>query len=398
MRRYFTIRFTTALLVCLLLHNVVLRAQNFGTQKDMPNFYAQLKQQLTWPWAWQNNRDMDFAQWKTGARAAVLQTMQIAPPAPTDMTYEVVAREQRDGYEAQKIMFWVNAWERIPAYLLIPSTSQLPSTKLPAVLALHDHGAHFTIGKEKMVKPIVAKNADGTLSREDSLLVADADDWMLKCYDGRYIGDDLARQGFVVMAIDALFWGDRGRQEGVRYDSQQALAANMLQMGASWGAWIVWDDLRSAAFLASLPFVDKTRVAVLGHSMGGYRAWMAAALSDDVTMGAAVCWLNDTENLMTLTNNQNKGGSAYAMLIPGLRNVMDYAHVASMACPKPMLFFNGNKDKLMPVKGVENSYRLIREVYEANGAAGKLTTKIWDEKHYLNREMQEAITDFFKQN
>lgn len=357
---------------------------SYGTEKDMPLFYQQLKERLTFPWAWQAKRaSMDFNTWREEARRQVEATMQMAPPPPASYDYEVVAREQRDGYEAQKIVFSVNKWEKTMAYLLVPKAK-----KAPALLMLHDHGAHFSIGKEKMVRPFGV----------DSTLMADAEDWVARCYDGVYVGDELAKAGYVVLSTDALFWGDRGRKEGVRYDSQQALAANMMQMGASWGAWITWDDIRSAEFLARLPMVDAGRVGCLGFSMGSYRSWMLAAMSDVVKAGAAICWMNDTENLMTLTNNQNKGGSAYSMLIPGIRNIMDYPHVASLACPKPMLFFNGDRDKLFPVPGVENAYRIMREVWSEQGANKKLTTKIWQEKHFFNRAMQAEVKYFFDKN
>ncbi|MCI6503406.1 MAG: alpha/beta hydrolase family protein [Prevotella sp.] len=360
------------------------QSERYGTEKDMPLFYQQLKKQLTYPWSWQNKRHtMTFDQWREEARRQVAATMQQAPPAPETYDYEVVAREKREGYEAQKILFNINAWEKVMAYLLVPDTR-----KAPALLMLHDHGAHFSIGKEKMVRPFEV----------DSTLLADADDWAQRCYDGIYVGDELAKAGYVVLSIDALFWGDRGRKEGVRYDSQQALAANMLQMGTSWGAWITWDDMRAAQFLAHLPMVDKGRVGCLGFSMGSYRSWMLAAMSDEVKAAAAICWMNDTENLMTLTNNQNKGGSAYSMLIPGIRNLMDYPHVASLACPKPMLFYNGDKDKLFPVPGVQNAYREMREVWHEQGADNKLITRIWQEKHFFNRAMQEEVKLFFNKH
>ncbi len=356
----------------------------YGTKKDMPVFYQQLKEQLTYPWAWQKKRGtMTFDEWRKEARKQVEATMQLAPPAPLSHDYEVIAREQRDGYEAQKILFNINKWERVEAYLLVPKVK-----KAPALLMLHDHGAHFSIGKEKMVRPFGV----------DSTLLADAEDWAVRCYDGVYVGDELAKAGYVVLSIDALFWGDRGRKEGVRYDSQQALAANMMQMGASWGAWITWDDMRAADFLAHLPMVDAARIGCLGFSMGSYRSWMLAAMSDVVKAGAAVCWMNDTEHLMSLTNNQNKGGSAYSMLIPGIRNLMDYPHVASMACPKPMLFFNGDRDKLFPVPGVQAAYGIMREVWSGQGADGRLVTKIWPEKHFFSRAMQAEVKAFFDKN
>lgn len=358
--------------------------ETYGLIKSMPVFYEQLKDSLRM----EQEKSM-----KSGiSRERIFATMQMAPPAPADYSYEVIASEQRDGYVAQKIAFNINRWERVLAYLLTPDS---PTKKyFPAILLLHDHGAHFTIGKEKMVKPFGV----------DSLTLADADDWVAKCYDGVYVGDELAKKGYVVLSTDALFWGDRApspmpyepsERNKQLYDRQQALASNMLQMGTSWGAWITWDDIRSAAFLAHLPMVNPDKVGCLGFSMGSYRSWMLAALSDDIKASASICWMNDTEHLMTIENNQNKGGSAYSMLIPGIRNIADYPQVASLAAPKPALFFNGTRDKLFPVDGVKASYEVMQKAWAEQGAADKLTTKLWDEKHFFNKAQQKEVVEFF---
>lgn len=348
---------------------------------NMPVFYQQMKQQLTYPLAWGKAEEKDFAKWKAQARHVLAECMQNLQPAPKAYAMEVTDREQRDGYEARKIRFNLSEWSRVPAYLLVPEGKG----PFPAIVLLHDHGAHFSIGKEKMVRPFhVAPE-----------VMEDADQWASQCYDGQYVGDYLARHGYVVLAVDALFWGERGRKEGTSYDAQQALASNFLQMGASWGAFINVDDMRSAEFLASLPFIDKERVGSLGFSMGAYRSWMLAALTDVVRASASICWMNTTEHLMTLTNNQNKGGSAYAMLIPALRRYLDYPHVASIACPKPTLFFNGTQDKLFPIEGVRDAYREMEAVWKSQGASDHLVTKLWDEKHFFNKEMQKETLEFF---
>ena len=348
---------------------------------NMPVFYQQMKQQLTYPLAWGKAEEKDFAKWKAQARHVLAECMQNLQPAPKAYAMEVTDREQRDGYEARKIRFNLSEWSRVPAYLLVPEGEG----PFPAIVLLHDHGAHFSIGKEKMVRPFYVAPE----------VMEDADQWASQCYDGQYVGDYLARHGYVVLAVDALFWGERGRKEGTSYDAQQALASNFLQMGASWGAFINVDDMRSAEFLASLPFVDKKRVGSLGFSMGAYRSWMLAALTDVVRASASICWMNTTEHLMTLTNNQNKGGSAYAMLIPALRRYLDYPHVASIACPKPTLFFNGTQDKLFPIEGVRDAYREMEAVWKSQRASDRLVTKLWDEKHFFNKEMQKETLEFF---
>lgn len=355
--------------------------KNYELTHDMPTFTEQLKARLTFPYAWQNNRAKKFEVWKREATDKYIECLSPAQPRASSYDMKVLATEQRDGYKAEKIEFNLSAYSRVPAYLLIPDGKG----PFPAIVMYHDHGAHFSIGKEKFIKPF---------SVPDSLM-RDADKWVGQCMDGVYVGDYYAKHRYAVIAVDALFWADRGREEGVRYDSQQALSANLLQMGMSWGAFIVWDDVYTAEFLSSLPFVDKKNIGATGFSMGAHRAWMAAAVCPQIKVAASICWMNDTEHLMTLTNNQNKGGSAYSMLIPNLRNYLDYAHVASLTCPKPMLFFNGTRDKLFPIEGVENAYRIMHEVWQNQKVDDRLVTKIFDSEHHFGKEMQVETLGFF---
>lgn len=384
-RRYTFLPAVAAFFLCLPSFLLPATAQTsptpYAVTRNMPVFYEQMKQRLTYPMAWENAASGDFDAWRAEARAVLETCLGDVPPAPQDYGMSITAREQREGYGALKILFNVSEWCRVPAYLLVPEGKG----PFPAIVMLHDHGAHFTIGKEKMVRPFEVSPK----------VLEDADEWAARCYDGQYVGDYFARHGYVVLAVDALLWGERGRKEGPDYDAQQALASNFLQMGSSWGAFITMDDLRSAAFLSSLPFVDPEKVGCLGFSMGAYRSWMLSALTDCVKASASVCWLNTTGRLMTLSNNQNKGGSAFSMIVPGLRRHMDYPHVASIACPKPALFFNGTQDKLFPVEGVEEAYAILRDTYRSQGAEEKLVTRLWDEKHFFSKEMQKETLKFF---
>lgn len=354
-------------------------ADHYETERDLPVYYEALRSELTYPDAWGHSPITDFVSWRSHARDVLLDCLQYEQDT-TDFDYAIEASEQRDGYMAHRISLRLNRYVRVPAYLLVPDGDGVH----PAVVVLHDHGARFDIGKEKNVRPFAS----------DSLTCKTADAWSRKCYDGLYTGDYLASNGYVVLAVDALFWGERGRKEGKRYDSQQALAANLLQLGRSWSGMMTADDVRSVAFLASLPFVDSERIGTVGFSMGAHRAWMLSAATDRVKVAAAVCWMCTTDSLMTLTNNQNKGGSAYAMIVPGLRCHLDYPHVASIACPKPMLLINGRRDKLFPVAGVESAYAYMHGVWESQGVGDRLVTTFYDTPHTFNAEMHREVLAF----
>ncbi len=69
--------------------------------------------------------------------------------------------------------------------------------------------------------------------------------------------------------------------------------------------------------------------------------------------------------------------------------IIDYPDIASIACPKPMLFFNGEKDRLFPVPSVKEAYEKMRMVWESQNTGEQLVTKLWPVPHEFNQEMQE---------
>ncbi|MFA6243666.1 MAG: dienelactone hydrolase family protein [Candidatus Hydrogenedentales bacterium] len=349
------------------------RTAEYGVRDMLPSFNDARVRRMDFPLAWENAKS-SFPEWRANARDAFLESLGPRPPlAPFDV--RVTASIDRGTYVAQKLAMNISSDERVKAYLLIPKGPG----PFPGIIALHDHGAHFSIGKEKVIQPF----------DEPEERLADSTKWVEECYGGKYIGDELASRGYVVFATDALFWGDRGRYGGVEYEDQQALASNMFLLGLSWSGQIVWDDVRSAEYVQGLSCVDPERIGCLGLSMGAHRTWSLAAATDIVKAGAAICWMGDTKALTSPGNNQTKGYSAYSMVVPGLRGVLDYSDVASIACPKPMMFFNGLQDTLFPVAGVEAAYTKMRAVWDSQGAGDRLIAKLWDVPHVFNQAMQD---------
>ncbi|GAB7215163.1 hypothetical protein OS42_17740 [Dickeya oryzae] len=155
---------------------------------------------------------------------------------------------------------------------------------------------------------------------------------------------------------------------------------------------MAYEDTRSLDFLASLRSVDPKRVGVVGFSMGAYRAWQLAALSDKAAATAAVAWMGTYDGLMVPGNNVLRGQSSFYMLHPGLPAHLDFPDVASIAAPRPMLFFNGGKDSLFPQQAVQAAYERMHQVWQSQHADDRLETRIWPELgHVFYQEQQEAV-------
>lgn len=358
--------------------------EKYEFQRNLPVYADSLLKDLTYPLAWGNSSIRNFKKWKKAARQKVFDCMLAPPPAPlASSPLTTLYEEHRNGYTARKIVMRLSRYYSVPAYVLIPDGEG----PFPAINVLHDHGAHLYIGKEKVVRP---------LSCEDSTVIRDADEWVAG-YGGQYLGDYLAQHGYVVFAADAPMWGERGQKEGPKREKYDIIAGNMMMYGVDLSAYMIYDDISGTEFLAQMPEVDATRIGCTGWSMGAYRAWMLAALSDRIKAAASVCWLTTTDEQLSFKYSRTENGG-FANCLPGLRRWLDYPHIASIACPKPMLFINGSQDKLFPVAGVEKAFRIMHDVWKSQGADDKLETELWDMPHSCPVEAQERVLRFFQQH
>ena len=371
------------------------KREKYEWQGEIPTYVETLKKELTYPMAWGNSPIRNFKKWKKAARAKVFECMMTPPKAAAAWDMEVLGEEQRDGYKAQKIAFNINAYSRITAYLLIPDGKG----PFPTVNALHDHGAHLFIGKEKMIRPFFTPEEQDAPAKQALCqeILDDADAWARQLYDNQYVGDYLAKHGYVVFSADAPMWGERGRKEGVDRNKYDLIAGNMMMLGRDLSAFMTYDDISSTEFLASLPMVDAKRIGCVGCSMGAYRSWMLSALSDRIKAGASICWMITTDAQLTRRFGRKENGG-FANCIPGLRQYLDYPHIASLACPKPMLFINGTKDKLFPVPGVKDAFAEMHKVWKSQGADNLLDTELWDIPHSCGLKAQEKMLDFLDKN
>lgn len=362
-----------------LLQGMAQSGRQYEIERDMPLFLDSIKSELTYPLAWGNSPITDFDTWRSTARAKVIELMLAPPPRAVDYDVKVIAEEKRDGYTARKIEFNLTRYSRVQAYVLVPDGDG----PFPAVVALHDHGGHYTIGKEKMIRPFGVEQE----------VIDDSDKWVKDLYEGQYVGDYLARNGYVVISTDALFWGDRGRKEGPDGGKFANVAGNFMMLGRNMSAWMTFEDMYATEFLASLPEVDPGKIGCIGLSMGGYRSWMLAALSPLIRSGIAVCWMTVTDVQLSWEYGRESGGFANNLI--GVRNYLDYPHIASLACPDAMYFINGETDKLFQPHAVRQAYDTMRKVWESQGAGDKLKTSLLPMGHELPRSVQASCLEFF---
>jgi dienelactone hydrolase len=332
----------------------------------------------------------DLHAWKRQARGKLLELLHYAPPR-CEPRHEVVEKTDKGDYIREKIYFNTTPDIRVPAYVLVPKKRERP---LPAVVALHDHGAFYLWGKEKLVE---------TDDEHPALT-----DFKREVYAGNSIATSLARRGYVVVATDMFYrgerrlildddpedWRNRPRSmppQRVRAFNQRAaqlgelVGRTILAAGFTWTGVMFWDDLRTVDYLLTRPEVDPDRIACVGLSVGGVRSGHLAALDERIKAAVVVGWM---ASFPAQLRRHMKNSIGNTQLVPGLYRYLDYPDVASLAMPRALLVQNGSKDKLFDLDGVRASFDKLQACYRKAGVPDKFRGRLYDAPHEFNAEMQ----------
>ncbi|MBV9084242.1 MAG: acetylxylan esterase [Acidobacteriaceae bacterium] len=333
--------------------------------------------------------------WRQRGRDAVEKALSYEPE-PTPLDVRVERTEKRSGYELRTISFAGSKDYRIPAFLLVPDTGKPP---YPAVVGFHDHGGYFYFGKEKLVE----------VSPEHVSLTA----FKKTYYGGRSWASELARRGFVVLVIDAFYWGERRLQytgdapaawlkatQGLNPASPEYVdAANhyleamtgelntqLSFHGINWIGIVNRDDRRSVDVLASLPFVDAKRIGCAGLSGGGFRATYMAGMEPRIRAAVVIGWMSTLPSI---------GHIAYPTHSDmydahGLHAFLDHPDVATLGAPQVALFVQDcGRDRLFTQQGMADAVAKIRDVYANEGHPERFRAQTYDVPHSFNTAMQE---------
>lgn len=350
------------------------------------------------PLSFLNKDYCSLTKWKNEAREKISELLHYSPEkcALDPETVEIIEMGE---YTQEKVYFSSSPEIRIPAYVLIPKKTELPA---PGVVDLHDHGGMYYWGKDKLV----ATEKENPLLRE----------FRKKHYSGESVAIGLVRRGYVVVVIDAFYFGERrleldftskecavqfnnlekGSSEWIKLsndiarEKENLVAKNIFLTGLTWPGILFWDDMRTVDYLISRSEVDPERIGCIGLSIGGYRAAHLAGLDSRIKVSSVIGWMC---TYGTLLGNYLENHT-WMIYIPGLYKYLDLPDVASLTAPNALLCINGSQDRLFPLQGVKKAYERIRGVYSKIGAHEKFKGMIFDAPHEFNILMQKVAFEW----
>lgn len=368
---------------------------------------------------YENYREKGFTLWRKYANSKLWEILFLNEIEKKCSLSPVLKRRiERNDYTEEWVYFRSMESVWVPACILIPKRAK--KKKMPAVVVLHDHGGFYLWGKEKVVE----------VEDEHPFLTVLKD----FLYDGKSIASELARAGYVTIAIDAVLFGERiarvkgwprqipaltknGILEARRdlskrhdldskvnyyYENQDAywkqmyqeeslIAKSMFWAGTSLAARIAWDDIKTVDYLLTRPEVDSERIGCLGLSLGGWRAILLAALDERIKVCCSSGWMCELGvDIMKLSK-----GHSWAMVIPGLYNYLDYPDLAGLIAPRPLMSLHGNKDTSAPLASVRRAQEKIKKIYRESGVPERFWGRIYTASHCLNLKMQRDVLSWF---
>jgi dienelactone hydrolase len=374
---------------------------------DLGNLYPQLaaisaenapRQGFLDP-AWKSLED-----WKRAVRPLVRQRLSY-DPKPLPLGAELLSREERDGFALETLRLRATSAYDIPAWLLLPARR---SGRAPAVAALHCHSGRYVWGREKVLSS-PGEPAFLTKFRER---------------DGRPYAEVLARRGFVVLVIDAFYFGSRRLKveelepKTAPADVRDALvqlrtlspdtfewatavnalcgryehltAKTIFAAGATWPGIMAWDDSRGVSYLASRPEVDPARIGCVGLSIGGIRAARLAADDPRIKASVVVGWMPEFPKLLP-NHLKNHTWMAY---LPGLPAALDLPDVVALTAPGALLVQQCARDSLYPLAAMQGANQKLEKIYAKAGIPERFKGVFHDVPHSFTPAMQDEAFDW----
>jgi len=306
-------------------------------------------------------------QQRAGVKAIVLSCLGELPPRPKPLKVSIVETRKHEGYTVEKFVFHNGVDSDVPGYIAVPDNRK---GRLPAVLSLHGHGS----SKEN----IFGYNPSS-----------------------QTVVDLLTRHGYVVMAIDAYFNGERrgkgpsGELEMQERNSNQEMSLFKLNLWLGRTLWgmMLRDEQIALDYLASRPEVDPNRIGAQGMSMGSTRAWWLAAIDDRVKASVAVACFTRYQDLIAIRALRAHG---IYYFVPGILKHFDSEGVMALIAPRPFLALSGDRDAGTPPEGMKKLEEILNRFYALHGKPDRFKSIVYPETgHVYTDDMKERMLEWF---
>jgi dienelactone hydrolase len=181
-----------------------------------------------------------------------------------------------------------------------------------------------------------------------------------------------ASHGYVCLILDTLQLGEiQGLHHGTYRENMWWWQAR----GYTPGGVELWNAIRALDYLETRPEVDAKRIGLTGRSGGGASSWWLLAADDRPqaivpVAGIADLYAHVCEGAVPRLAKGVIAGHCDCMFMVNTYR-WDFATVAALAAPRPLLLGNSDADDIFPVAGYRRIAEKVRKVYALYDAEEK---------------------------
>lgn len=306
-----------------------------------------------------------FDEWKAALKKE-LKTLLGPFPRPVDLNPEIISETRTEGLIKRRVLLDLEKDMSVVAWLYIPESAL--NKPAPAILCNHGHGR---FGKDSVMG--VTSGCDPRRREE------------IEQFNYDY-GLQMARRGYVTLAIDWRVFGERGDNsdpympdDKYPYPGRDKCNVHFIRgsvMGMNLLALNIFDAGRCIDYLCGLDCVDTDRIGAMGLSFGGTMTMWISLLDDRIRAADIICYSCCFADYAV--RNGNFCGSQY---VPGLFNLCDVPDIQGAIAPKPLLAEIGVHDKCFRVEDSLKCSRRVREIYAAAGAENNYDVDLFEGDH-----------------
>jgi dienelactone hydrolase len=190
-----------------------------------------------------------------------------------------------------------------------------------------------------------------------------------------------ARHGYCCLVLDTL---QLGEIEGLHHGTYREKMWWWAGRGYTPAGVEAWNAVRALDYLQTRPEVNPTKIGVTGRSGGGAYTWWLAAIDDRPACWVPVAGITDLQNHVVDGCIEGHCDCMYMVNTYG----WDFAAVAALAAPRPLLFSNSDKDTIFPLDGVYRTHAKLKRIYDLDKAPDKLGLLITEGPHKDTQDLQ----------
>lgn len=197
-----------------------------------------------------------------------------------------------------------------------------------------------------------------------------------------------ARHGYVCLIIDTI---QMGEIEGLHHGTYREGMWWWNSRGYTPAGVEAWNSVRALDYLQTRPEVDPEKIGMTGRSGGGAYSWWTAAIDERVKVVAPIAGITDLHD--HVVEGVVSGHCDCMFMVNTYR--WDYAQVAALVAPRPLLIGNTDRDAIFPLAGVVRVHRQVADIYRLLNADTNLALLITEGPHKDTQDLQVPVLRWF---